>query len=106
MAEKNHFASLFRRRQCIVPTWRGWLVLVLVFVTGGVMGLRCVYPFLASNDPTPGGVLVVEGWLSDYVLDYALTEITTRRFTSPAVLWKWAPFFPNTGLMLSVQPQA
>ena len=52
----------------MVPAWRGWL---LLFALAGVMlyvVLRATYPFLAVNDPRPGGLLVVEGWAPDYAL--------------------------------------
>lgn len=66
--------SLFHRRQCLVPTWRGWLLLVVVFGTVGIVAIRGAYPFLAVNDPKPGGVLVVEGWAADYALEAAVAE--------------------------------
>lgn len=39
-----------------------------------VFAMREVYPFLAVNDPVPGGVLVVEGWLPDYALEETIVE--------------------------------
>ena len=57
--------GLLRRRECVVPTLRGWLLILLVASGLGVGCLLGVYPFLAVNDPKPGGLLVVEGWVSD-----------------------------------------
>lgn len=66
--------GLFERRECLLPTWRGWLVLLLIGAGLVVFGMREVYPFLAVNDPIPGGVLVVEGWLPDYALEETIGE--------------------------------
>jgi hypothetical protein len=60
--------GLLNRRQCLVPTWRGWLLLMVVFGTVTYVAIRGAYPFLAVNDPKPGGVLVVEGWAGDHAL--------------------------------------
>src|SRR5436190_1691375 len=72
--------GLFRRRECIVPTWRGWLVLVLSFATVGIVSLRCIYPFLAVNDPCSGGVMVVEGWVGDFTLNYVVAEFRRNHY--------------------------
>ncbi len=74
MKPRAPFLGLLHRRQCIVPTWRGWLLLLLVVGVAGMIVLRGVYGFLAINDPLPGGILVVEGWSSDYVLEGAVDE--------------------------------
>jgi hypothetical protein len=66
--------GLFRRRTCLVPTWRGWLLLVVVFGTLSYIGVRGAYNFLAVSDPRPGGVLVVEGWSPDYALEAAVAD--------------------------------
>jgi hypothetical protein len=66
--------GLFHRRQCLVPTWRGLVVLALVFGAVAYVGIRGAYPFLAVNDPRPGGVLVVEGWAADYALEAAVSD--------------------------------
>ena len=58
----------------MVPTWRGWVVLVLVFGGLSFVAIRRAYPFLAVNDPRPGGVLVVEGWAADYALEAAVAD--------------------------------
>jgi uncharacterized SAM-binding protein YcdF (DUF218 family) len=38
--------------------------------------VRNAYPFLAVNDPARGGVLVVEGWASDFTLKAAAKEFS------------------------------
>jgi uncharacterized SAM-binding protein YcdF (DUF218 family) len=66
--------GLWRRRECLMPTWRGWLALAVVFGTVALMAVRGAYNFLAVTDPRPGGVLVVEGWAADYALEAAVAD--------------------------------
>jgi uncharacterized SAM-binding protein YcdF (DUF218 family) len=67
--------GLLRRRQCWLPTLRGWLLLLILFVALAVFGFRQAGTFLAVNDPVPDGVLVVEGWSPDYALEIARSEV-------------------------------
>ena len=66
--------GLLRRRTCWLPTLRGWLLLLILFGTLFIFGLRNAETFLAVNDPVPDGVLVVEGWSPDYALEAAMSE--------------------------------
>jgi len=63
-----------------VPTWRGWLLLLLVIGVAGTVVVRGLYGFLAVNDPLPGGILVVEGWSSDYVIEAAVDEFRKAHY--------------------------
>jgi hypothetical protein len=74
MNTRTPYLGLLRRRQCIVPTWRGWMVLLLVLGVAGTVVVRGLYGFLAINEPLPGGILVVEGWSPDYVIEGAVDE--------------------------------
>ena len=72
--------GLLRRRECVVPTLRGWVVMfatAIVLTTVFVMG---IYPFLAANDPQPGGVLVVEGWGSEEMMNQVIAEFSRNRY--------------------------
>ena len=77
------FLGLLRRRVAILPTWRGWLALLLVAGLSGIAAVRGAYDFLAVQDPEPGGVLVVEGWASDDVVARAQAEFQRGGF----VVW-------------------
>ncbi len=66
--------GLLRRRQCLVPTWRGWLALVLCLVVLAWFIVRNICLFLSPNDPITGGLLVVEGWSSDRAMEQAAAE--------------------------------
>lgn len=74
MEPNRVFWGMLSRRQCLVPTRRGWLLLALGVGVLAVAVLRGAYPFLALNDPAPGGILVVEGWVPDYALAAAGAE--------------------------------
>jgi hypothetical protein len=74
MNTRTPYLGLLRRRQCIVPTWRGWLVLLLVIGVAGTIVVRGLHDFLAVNEPLPGGTLVIEGWSLDYVMEGAVAE--------------------------------
>jgi uncharacterized SAM-binding protein YcdF (DUF218 family) len=72
--------GLLRRRQCLVPTWRGWLLLVFGLVVLSLVGIHEIGPFLAVTDSVPGGVLVVEGWVPDFILEAAVAEFRTNHY--------------------------
>ena len=69
--------GLLRRRQVVVPTFRGCLLLFLVLGSAVVFLVRTIHPFLAVNAPVSGGALVIEGWAPDYALQ-ATAELFAR----------------------------
>lgn len=74
MAENAVCFGLLRRRQCLLPTWRGWVLLVLGGASIVLLTFWNAEPFLAMQAPRPGGVLIVEGWAADYALRAAVEE--------------------------------
>jgi uncharacterized SAM-binding protein YcdF (DUF218 family) len=80
MADKKRKWALLRRREVLVPTWRGWLLFLLLAAGLMVVAVRQVHPFLALTEPSPGGLLVVEGWAPDYVLEEALAEFKRNHY--------------------------
>jgi uncharacterized SAM-binding protein YcdF (DUF218 family) len=72
--------GLLRRRQCLVPTLRGWLLLALSFAALGLLAARELHPFLTVSDSVSGGVLVVEGWAPDYVMQAAFAEFKQNHY--------------------------
>jgi uncharacterized SAM-binding protein YcdF (DUF218 family) len=80
MEQKRKLWGLLARRQCLVPTWRGWLALALIAALLGSLAVRGIHPFLAVDEPVPGGLLVVEGWASDHALASAITEYRRNHY--------------------------
>ena len=74
MESNNICLGLLRRRQCLVPTLRGWSLVALSVAALALVALLGIGPFLAVTDSVPGGVLVVEGWVPDYMLEAAIAE--------------------------------
>jgi uncharacterized SAM-binding protein YcdF (DUF218 family) len=95
MEQKKTSWGLFGRRQCLVPTLRGWVLLALSFAALALLAARVLYPFLAVTDSVPGGVLVVEGWVADYMLEAAVAEYKrdhyARLFVTGVPLQQGAP---------------
>jgi hypothetical protein len=95
MSERKPGRGFLQRRECLIPTWRGWLALLLVAVVLVVFAIHGVYAFLAVNDPVENGTLVVEGWLPDYALQEAVTEFKqghhSRLFVTGGPLESGAP---------------
>ncbi len=77
---KRKWWGLVRRRECLVPTWRGWLALLLLLAALTCIGLRETYPFLAVNQLQPGGILVIEGWAPDYGFKEAMDEFQRHHY--------------------------
>ena len=78
--QKKRSWGLLKRRSCLVPTLRGWLALILTFILVAMMIVRRIHPFLSVNDSIPGGVLVVEGWGSDYAMTQAVAEFHRHHY--------------------------
>jgi hypothetical protein len=67
--------SLLRRREALCLTWRGWLLVCVLFLALFVGGLKTVHPFLALTKPVEPEVLVAEGWAADYALNEVVAEL-------------------------------
>jgi hypothetical protein len=58
----------------LVPTWRGW-VLLLAMATALIVGVvGNLHSFLSVTAPVPAEALVVEGWTPDYAYREAVAE--------------------------------
>jgi len=81
MKQRKPAQGFLQRRECLLPTWRGWLVLLFAGMALIVCSVRGAYPFLAVNDPVYNGALVVEGWVPDYALQQAITEFRRHHYS-------------------------
>lgn len=71
-ADRPFFFGLLRRRQALCLSWRGRLLSLAAVALAIAFAALRIQPFLAVTDATPGGALVVEGWVPDYALKSAL----------------------------------
>ncbi len=82
MTERRMFFGLFQRRECVVPTWRGLLLALVLIASTAVFMVKNVYGFLAVTAPSPGGALVIEGWASDYTMGQAIDEFRKQPYAA------------------------
>jgi hypothetical protein len=67
--------ALWRRRELIVPTVWGWMLLLLVSMAAGVFAVQHIYTFLAIEKPAGAGILVIEGWMAPEDMDQGVALI-------------------------------
>ena len=82
-------AALWQRKEVWVPTWKGWLTLLLL--AGGVLGGAFYHAesFLALSAPVPADVLVVEGWISGAAVHAAAAEFQNGRYRYVVAVGGW-----------------
>lgn len=73
--------GLLQRKPCWVPSLRGWLLFLVCGAGLAVTAFFGLYPFLALNRPVPADVLVVEGWVADYALEFTAREFQAGHYT-------------------------
>jgi hypothetical protein len=69
-----------KRRECLIPTLRGWIVLLFLGAVLVALGASKAHPFLTVNDPVPSDILVIEGWIPDYALQKTPAELTRDHY--------------------------
>ncbi len=80
MKKYTLFLGLLHRRECLIPTWRGLFLFAFVGVILLVVLGSKVHSFLAVTNPVSSDVLVVEGWVPDYVLQEAMVEFKRNHY--------------------------
>lgn len=83
--------GLIKRRKCWRPTFQGWLLILGVVCLFVFSFLRMLFPFLAVSQPVSAEVLVVEGWVPDYLLHGIEIEFENRPYevlliSGPAII--------------------
>jgi hypothetical protein len=66
--------GLIRRKECWRITLRGWLLFGMLSGMAALFGVHGIFPFLALNRPVNAEILVVEGWLPDYLIQEIRSE--------------------------------
>ena len=88
IGQHNRFAKqlpserfgLFAKRERWGLTWQGWLALLLVVALAAVTFLTKIHPFLTSTDKVESNIMVVEGWVHDYVIQAAAKEFRAGNY--------------------------
>jgi hypothetical protein len=78
-ARESHqrLLGLLTRKERWGPSWRGWLVLLLLATLSGWLATLKIYSFLAPTSRVHAKILVVEGWVSAQTLRQAIKEFRT-----------------------------
>ena len=66
------FPALFRRRNLVLPTLTGWLVILLACGLVTLYLIRGIAGFLTVYEPIDADYLVIEGWMNKQELDQSL----------------------------------
>ena len=80
MKNPKPLLGLLQRRELVVPTWKGWLALLLTISIIGITVARNAYDFLAVHDPQPGEILVIEGWSPEFTIAAGLAEYQGTKY--------------------------
>lgn len=72
--------ALFRRREVLLPTAWGWLVLLIAGIAAVLLLGRGLHGFLSVEEPVGARVLVVEGWIGPAGLDQAVAAFRAGRY--------------------------
>ena len=70
-----------QQRPLWAPTWRGWLVAILLLFGVGFIFVKTLPGFLSAHHPIQADILVVEGWIPDYALEAAISEFNRGSYT-------------------------
>ena len=71
---KKILGGLFTRRERWGLSWRGWLAVLLAGAVVGGAWVLTVHSFLAPTRRVDAKILVVEGWVPEYVIEAAVNE--------------------------------
>jgi hypothetical protein len=74
------FFGCITRRQRWGLSWRGWLAVILLAALIAGLWMLNVQPFLAQTRRVDTKVLVVEGWVHEYVFEAAVKEFRTGHY--------------------------
>jgi hypothetical protein len=81
MKPHTPFWGLLRRRECWVPTWRGWVLMLATAMVLIVVVVGNLHSFLSVTATVPAEALVVEGWTPDYVYREAIAEFRRHPYS-------------------------
>ncbi len=65
-------SALFKKKEIWIPNLKGWIVIFTIIFALFFLFIYSINPFLSVNNPNEGGILVVEGSLSDYDIEQSI----------------------------------
>lgn len=71
---------LIKRQEMWTLTAQGWVIAIALIASVMFFSITHLYPFLAVTSPIKADVLVVEGWVTDYGLEQAFTELKSNSY--------------------------
>lgn len=71
---------LLKRQEMWTLTAQGWVIAIALMISVIFFNISHLYPFLAVTSPIKADVLVVEGWVTDYALEQALSEFKSGSY--------------------------
>src|ERR1700743_1381282 len=71
---ERRFCGFLTRRECWCLSWRARLLLLLVGLTAALLYVQHIQHFLAPVHRVDTRILVVEGWVPEYVIRAAVNE--------------------------------
>jgi glycosyltransferase involved in cell wall biosynthesis len=74
------WCGMFERKERWGLSGRGWLILLIAIAVLGRVWMLNVHAFLAPTRRVDTKILVVEGWVHDYVLRAAMTEFQNGHY--------------------------
>ena len=66
--------KIINKRERYGLTWLGRIVFLFAAILSVIICFHFIHPFLALNSPVNGDIMVVEGWLPDYVLQEPIRD--------------------------------
>jgi len=93
--------TLFKRKNILVPSLWGWLLILVLLAVLSFLFLKNIYGFLAYEQPAETRVLVVEGWIPDNGLQEAIAHYNLNDYNYmiitgvPISQWTYASPFSN-----------
>jgi Ni,Fe-hydrogenase III small subunit len=71
---------LIKRQEMWTLTAQGWVIAIALMISVMFFNITHLYPFLAVTSPIKADVLVVEGWVTDYAVEQAFTELKSNSY--------------------------
>jgi uncharacterized SAM-binding protein YcdF (DUF218 family) len=77
---ERRFCGFLTRRECWCLSWRARLLLCLLVLTAAILYVQHIQHFLAPTRRVNTRILVVEGWVPEYVIRAAVSEFQNGNY--------------------------